>query len=161
MENVADTVGDIVPAYNDCWQSSSGLYGTLVLGVPFGLFGMIDCFTRWSKYYNDKPNDRGHFKCVGGIIFLFTLAIDAVAFFTYNEKCMEPTKGHPGVFNPAMGLGYIMLWAQFGLNHAANAVKLIIPAIDVRELDENGGAKTGLFGTVLVQELPSNKVAPA
>jgi len=149
MEDVANAVGDTFPAYADCNEASTGLYGTLVLGVPFGLFGMIDCFTRWSRYYNDKPNDRGHFKCVGGSIFIFTLLVDFLGFTTYQRECLEQVQDQPNIYNPEMGLGYIMLWMQFFLNHAANIVKLTIPAIDVRELDENGGAKTGCYGQIV------------
>jgi hypothetical protein len=149
-------VGEHIPAYQDCYEASSNLYGTLLLGVPFGLFGVIDTFTRWEKFKGDQPNDRGHFKCVGAFIMILTLILDGTSFITYESKCLGPIKVLDGVFDIHLGMGYLMLWTQFGLNHTANLIKLLIPAIDIRELEKYGAAKTGYFGSVVV---PASKTS--
>jgi len=156
LKDAADRVGEHIPAYQDCYEASSNLYGTLLLGVPFGLFGVIDTFTRWEKFKGDQPNDRGHFKCVGAFIMILTLILDGTSFITYESKCLGPIKVLDGVFDIHLGMGYLMLWTQFGLNHTANLIKLLIPAIDIRELEKYGAAKTGYFGSVVV---PASKTS--
>jgi len=149
--------------FTQCCESSDGMFLTLWMGTLFGWAGLIDTFTRWNKWDKDgTPNDRGHIKCVGSFIFILTTCIDAAGFTNYHFNCVSPLENFDncgasetwgvaiaGPGNIKNGLGYRLLWLQFILAHTGDIFKLLIPAIDVREMEQYGSAKTGFFGQVV------------
>ena len=147
IDDAADRFGGF---YDSCYESVTGMYLTLWLGLLFGGLGAIDTFTRWNKFNADgSPNDRGHIKCIGSFIFILTLCIDALGFYNFENNCIGPARDLAGVQDVDVGLGYWFLWIQFILAHTGDLVKLLIPAIDVRELEQYGGAKTDKLGRVV------------
>jgi len=116
-----------------------------------------------SRRTDGTPNDRGHIKCVGSFIFVLTTCIDGIGFANYYFNCIGPIKNFddcglnsnphfPKIQVPrnvVNGFGFQLLWLQFILAHTGDIFKLLIPAIDVREMEQYGSAKTGFFGQVV------------
>jgi len=122
--------GFIHAAYDNiekCNKAASALYGMLFIGVIFSIFPVLDVIPRWNP-----ETDFGHIKCTQLLIGCITGFIDGFNIFFYLGTCLV-LKDIQGVNSGDIGIGFSCLIAGYLLGIFALIIKMIIPAVDLRD----------------------------